>query len=78
MDWESQNLPANGRKFEEHRELMFSGPLVEKSEIVKISYHLIWVGAKAGICETFGMKVLQGTSSTQKSSPKANHLRILN
>ena len=37
MDWESQNLPETWKKFKEHAELMFSGPLAEKSEIVKIS-----------------------------------------
>ena len=46
MNWESQNLPEQWKKFETHVQLMFSGPLAGKSEIVKISYLLIWVGEK--------------------------------
>ena len=46
MNWESQNLPEQWKKFEAHVKLMFSGPLAEKTEIVKISYLLIWVGEK--------------------------------
>ena len=46
MNWESQNLPEQWKKFEAHAKLMFSGPLAEKSEIVQISYLLIWVGEK--------------------------------
>ena len=46
MNWDSQNLPEQWKKFEAHAQLMFSGPLAEKSEIIKISYLLIWVGEK--------------------------------
>ena len=32
FDWESLNLPEQWRKFESHVELIFDGPLKEKSE----------------------------------------------
>jgi hypothetical protein len=44
MNWNSGNLPEAWKKFKQHAELMFSGPLKEKGEQEKISYLLIWVG----------------------------------
>ncbi|XP_061588346.1 uncharacterized protein LOC133452753 [Cololabis saira] len=46
MDWESSNLPDTWRKFRQHVELMFSGPLQAKKEEEKCSYFLLWVGEK--------------------------------
>ena len=41
MNWDSSNLPDTWKKFRQHAELMFSGPLNEKSEEEKGSYLLI-------------------------------------
>lgn len=46
MDWESTNLPDAWRKFRQHVELMLSGPLLAKTEPVKCSYLLLWIGEK--------------------------------
>ena len=46
MNWDSLNLSDAWKKFRQHAELMFSGPLNEKSEKEKCSYLLIWVGEK--------------------------------
>lgn len=46
MDWESSNRPDAGRKFRQHVELMFSGPLRAKEEEEKCSYLLLWIGEK--------------------------------
>ena len=44
MLWDGENLKENWRRFKQHAELMFSGPLKTKSEAEKCSYLLIWVG----------------------------------
>ncbi|KAJ8333874.1 hypothetical protein SKAU_G00411930 [Synaphobranchus kaupii] len=46
MDWDSTNLPDAWRKFRQHIELMFSGPLPAKEEEEKSSYLLLWIGEK--------------------------------
>ncbi|KAL6471840.1 hypothetical protein MHYP_G00204900 [Metynnis hypsauchen] len=46
MDWDSSNLPDAWRKFRQHVELMFSGPLASKKEEERCSYLLLWVGEK--------------------------------
>lgn len=46
MDWESANLPEAWRRFKQHAELIFSGPLREKREQDKCSYLLLWIGEK--------------------------------
>ncbi len=46
MNWEATNLPEAWRKFQQHAELMFSGPLKKKGEDEKCSYLLLWVGEK--------------------------------
>ena len=46
FDWESTNLPEQWRKFKSHIELIFDGPLKEKSEEVKVNYLLLWIGDK--------------------------------
>ena len=46
MDWNRINLPETWKRFKQHVELMFTGPLSEKSEPELCSYLLIWVGEK--------------------------------
>uniref|UniRef100_A0A674EBM2 Gypsy retrotransposon integrase-like protein 1 n=1 Tax=Salmo trutta TaxID=8032 RepID=A0A674EBM2_SALTR len=46
MDWESTNLPDAWRKYKQHVELMFTGPLKERGEEEKCSYLLLWIGEK--------------------------------
>ena len=46
MDWESTNLPDAWRKFKQHVELMFTGPLKDRGEEDKCSYLLLWIGEK--------------------------------
>ena len=46
FDWESTNLPEQWRKFKSHVELIFDGPLKEKSEEIKVNYLLLWIGDK--------------------------------
>lgn len=43
MDWDSSNLPDAWRRF---KQLMFSGPLKDKSEEQKCSFLLLWLGDK--------------------------------
>lgn len=46
MNWDSTNLPTTWEKFERHMNLIFSGPLKEKTEEEKVAFLLIWVGEK--------------------------------
>ena len=46
MQWDGENLKENWRRFKQHVELMFFGPLRSKNEAEKCSYLLIWVGQK--------------------------------
>ncbi|KAK0137209.1 hypothetical protein N1851_026595 [Merluccius polli] len=46
MDWESSNLPDAWRRFKQHAELMFTGPLKNKSEEEQCSFLLLWIGDK--------------------------------
>ena len=39
MHWDGENLKENWRRFKQHAELMFSGPLKTKSEAEKCSYN---------------------------------------
>ena len=45
FDWEATNLPEQWRKFHDHVQLIFDGPLAEKTEEVKV-YLLLWIGDK--------------------------------
>lgn len=55
MNWGSTNLPDEWQKFEEHATLIFYGPLLEKREEQKVSYHLIWVESRGReVCQTWG------------------------
>ena len=44
MQWIGDNLRENWRRFKQHAELMFSGPLKSHSEAEKCNYLLIWSG----------------------------------
>ena len=46
IDWDSPNLSEALRKFQQHVELIFAGPLTELKEPEKIAYLLIWIGGK--------------------------------
>ena len=46
MDWDAENLPERWKRFRQHVELMFSGPLAARKEEEKCSYLLIWCGEK--------------------------------
>ena len=46
MDWDAENLIEGWKRFRQHVELMFSGPLAAKKEEEKCSYLLIWCGEK--------------------------------
>lgn len=80
MDWDSSNLPDAWRRFKQHVELMFSGPLKDKSEEQKCSFLLLWIGDKGrDISNTWNLtedeaKVLQTyyNGFTTYLTPKAN------
>jgi len=44
MDWEAADLPRALHKFKSLSELIFTGPLVDKDEHIKVKYLLIWSG----------------------------------
>ena len=46
MEWSGENLRENWRRFKQHAELMFTGPLKGRTEAEKCSYLLIWSGQK--------------------------------
>ena len=46
MHWEGDNHKENWRRFKQHVELMFFGPLKSRQGAEKCSYLLIWVGQK--------------------------------
>lgn len=46
INWDSPNLPGEWKKFKQHVQLMFSGPLRSKNQAEKCSYLLLWVGEK--------------------------------
>ena len=46
MEWSGENLRENWRRFKQHAELMFTGPLKTRTEAEKCSYLLIWSGQK--------------------------------
>lgn len=46
MDWDSTILADAWRRFKQHAELMFTGPLKEKTEQEKCSFILLWIGDK--------------------------------
>ena len=44
MDWSSTDAPQALRKFRAICELMFDGPLADKTEAIKVRYLLLWTG----------------------------------
>ena len=56
MDWESSHLPEAWKKFQQHVELVFSGPLNGNTEEVKCTYLLLWVGEKG--CDIYNTWVM--------------------
>lgn len=46
INWDAPDLPGEWKKFKQHVELMFSGPLRSKSQVEKCSYLLLWAGEK--------------------------------
>ena len=46
IDWESTNLHEQWKKIYSHVKLIFTGPLHEKDEEIKVTYLLLWVGDK--------------------------------
>ena len=83
MNWNSENLPDAWKRFRQHADLMFSGPLLSKSEAEKVSYLLIWVGEKGrDIHNTFSNITEQNrdklktyyTNYEQYVTPKSNKI----
>ena len=46
MNWEDSNLPESWKRFQQHCELIFSGPLKSKPDDVSSKYLLLWIGEK--------------------------------
>ena len=46
INWDATNLKVAWSHFKQHAELMFTGPLSEKTSAVKCLYLLIWAGEK--------------------------------
>ena len=46
MDWDSTNLPEAWKKFQQHVDLIFTGPLADKEESILCKYLLLWIGDK--------------------------------
>ena len=46
MNWDSSNLPEAWKKFCEHCELIFDGPIRDKEETVHVTYLMLWMGEK--------------------------------
>lgn len=46
MEWESKDLHTAFKRFREHAEFMFKGPLSTKTEAVQCNYLMLWVGDK--------------------------------
>jgi len=46
MNWDSTNLPEPWKKFRQHVDLIFGGPLADKEEHIHCKYILLWIGDK--------------------------------
>lgn len=46
MDWDSKDLYSAFKRFREHADFMFKGPLVMKQEEVQCNYLMLWIGEK--------------------------------
>ena len=48
VNWRSENLPEEFRKFKRSCEFIFNGPLKTENEEVKVQYLMMWAGPDAG------------------------------
>ena len=69
INWDSRNLQEEWRKFRQHADLMFAGPLNKNSEAEKCAYLLIWSGEK-------GREIYNTWDLTVEDSKKLEVLRI--
>lgn len=46
MNWDSTNLHEAWKKFRQHVDLIFGGPLADKVEHIHCKYLLLWIGDK--------------------------------
>lgn len=46
MDWEAKDLHTAFKRFKEHANFMFEGPLSNKTEAIRCNYLMLWVGDK--------------------------------
>ena len=63
MNWDSTNLTTMWEIFERHIQLVFEGPLKDKTEEEKVAFLLIWVGEK-------GQDVSQSWTLTNEEKKK--------
>ena len=89
MNWQTANLATKWRRFRQHCEFMFKGPLANKTEGQKVNYLMTYIGDKGReIYETFlwtaatddtpaENATLEGvyTKYTQYVTPMKNHIR---
>ena len=56
MDWSQNDLPSAFREFRLYCELIFKGPLSEKSAEAKVTYILLWIGQEGiRVFESWGL-----------------------
>ncbi|KAI8498512.1 hypothetical protein Bbelb_237140 [Branchiostoma belcheri] len=66
INWDSANLDEEWKRFKQHVELMFTGPLSEKSDAEKASFLQIWINEQGrDILNTF-----QFADGADKGKPK--------
>ena len=46
INWDSPAMTECWTKFKQHADLIFEGPLIDKTKAQKVSYLLLWVGEK--------------------------------
>ena len=63
MNWDSTNLTTMWEILERHIQLIFEGPLKDKTEEEKVAFLLIWVGEK-------GQDVSQSWTLTNEEKKK--------
>jgi hypothetical protein len=86
MDWETRDLPNAFKKFKEHCDFMFGGPLEKKTEEARCNYLMLWVVEKGRqLFSTWTVtadqrKLLQtyykGFETYMYCAPKVNHIII--
>ena len=63
MDWTAGNLPETFRKFRRNRETVFTGPLIDQDEEVKINYLKLFLGDE-------GQDIINGINLSPKEIKK--------